>query len=1393
VRRGALALALALLAGFAAGAGPAPAATEPLFVFSPQPLPPPEPWPSPDGYLNGPCGLALDSTGRFYVADRYHDAVDAFTSAHEYVTQLRSGLEGPCGLAVDPAGRLYVNSYHRGVRRYGASPSFGAGTAIDPGPATGVAVDPATGDIYVDKRTHLAAYDPSGAPVEEGGEPLRIGESTLKDGYGLAVSGFEGDSEHASTAGYLYVPDAAADTVKVYDPATGADPVEPAQTIDGDETPNGAFTSLRDSAVAVDDATGEIYVLDDLQSAHAEQPKAVVWVFSPSGAYEGHLEYEVVDGAPTGLAVDNSGGAGGEGEGEGGRVYVTSGNTHHGGLYAYAPGSASTGPPAAPTIPPPPLGGSSLFPFVPIGGPVAGGGGIVCRGDGCQALPPEPVDPTLTTTLPGRGNPKVHYVHQRRRRKRRRHRHRRHRHHRHGRKHRARASSVAGLPPAASPAASGGASAAAATGPPAGPEAASAPAPIEAGFEASAWDADGGPASLAGSHPYELEFSLGLDQGGGAADLREATIELPEGLLADPAATGLLCSAAAFSTPRSSPFEASASGESCPASSQVGTLEVETPLGGGQRRRFGVFDLDPAEGFAIQLGASPFGKPIVLGGRIGADGRGAALTLSAALPAALHARGLRLSVWGVPWDASHNGQRGDCLDEAEPSFAWASCSVGDPLLDSQHRPLAFLTLPARCGAALAFTARARSWQGTGGVSRPASTAPLTGCGELRFEPLATGLLTVRKASSASGFVFGLTGEDPGLANPRSRIHSLPGAVRVELPKGVTLNPSLGAGLRGCEPSQYAAEAPSTAPGAGCPDGSKIGEFDVRSPFYEGFLEGAVYLAEPYRNPFGSLLAVYLVANSADRGILVKAAGRVDADPTDGSLTATFEGLPQLPYEELEVKLRTGQRAPLVSPPACGPATTRIELSPAAQGAPGAVWSTDSPIETGIEAGPCPDGSTPPFAPGVVAGGVNSNVGSYTPYFVHLSRRDSEQEITSYSLVLPRGIVGKLAGVAQCTDAAIAAARANGGFAEAAGPSCPAAAQVGRTLTGYGVGSALTYAEGGIYLAGPYHGSALSLVTVNPATIGPFDLGTIVVRSAFDVDPHSAQLRIDSRASDPIPHILDGIPLHLRDIRVYMDRPEFTRNPTSCEPSQLESALTGSGTRFDDPSDDSSATASERFQLLDCLELGFRPKLGLRLRGRTRRGGYPALRATFAARAGDADLKRIEVDMPHQLFLAQSHIRGVCTRAQFAAGACPPGSVYGRAVAYTPLLDQPLRGEVYLRSSEHKLPDLVADLRSGTIRIVLEGRIGPSGRGGIRAFFDDLPDAPIERFTMLLRGGRHGLLVNSVDVCRRPPAAAVKALGQNDVGLVFTSVLRGRCHHEKKRGKKGRRGLGGKRR
>ncbi len=337
MRRGLLAtICASLLALFVAPAAQG-AFDDPLFVFTPtlghsSPATPP-----PGGYFQGPCGLAVDSAGRFYVSDYYHHAIDLYESGANYAGSSLNGstgyltqltgvdpLDGPCALAIDSSGNLYVNDLDRNVVEFSPYPNFSAGPTIagvgvDSTHPTGVAADPTGGYVYVDDRTSIAAYDSSGTPLGQ------IGSGTLGDGYGLAVSGYSG------TAGYLYAPDASTDTVKVYDPAT--DIVHPVAQITG---PPGGFADLHHSAVAVDDATGEVYVIDTLGAQYSEHPQAAVYVFAPNDFYEGRLKYNVVNGGPSGLAVDNSPTP------RQGRVYVSSGISVQASIYAYPPGAATS-------------------------------------------------------------------------------------------------------------------------------------------------------------------------------------------------------------------------------------------------------------------------------------------------------------------------------------------------------------------------------------------------------------------------------------------------------------------------------------------------------------------------------------------------------------------------------------------------------------------------------------------------------------------------------------------------------------------------------------------------------------------------------------------------------------------------------------------------------------------------------------------------------------------------------------------------------------------------------------------------------------------------------------------------------------------------------------------
>lgn len=302
-----------------AATAPAQAAVDPIYVFS-APKTGANAVPPGTGF-NGLCGFAVDISGNLYVSDYYHHAVDVFNSTLVFQKQLANvdPLDGPCGLAIDSGGRLYVNSFHRSVVRYSLSPfplvfssTFSSGTVIDSQEPTGVAVQQGTSRVFVDDRDHISVYDTSGALLEE------IGAGSLLDGYGVAVVG-----------GKVYVADAGTDTVKVYEPAVST--TAPTATVSG---PPGGFDSLVDSALAVDTLNGDLYVADRVGSRLTEHPEAVIDVFAAAGGYKGHLKYNVVDGPPVGLAVDNS-------TGNQGRVYVTSGNGEGASFYAYTPNAAT--------------------------------------------------------------------------------------------------------------------------------------------------------------------------------------------------------------------------------------------------------------------------------------------------------------------------------------------------------------------------------------------------------------------------------------------------------------------------------------------------------------------------------------------------------------------------------------------------------------------------------------------------------------------------------------------------------------------------------------------------------------------------------------------------------------------------------------------------------------------------------------------------------------------------------------------------------------------------------------------------------------------------------------------------------------------------------------------
>jgi hypothetical protein len=675
---------------------------------------------------------------------------------------------------------------------------------------------------------------------------------------------------------------------------------------------------------------------------------------------------------------------------------------------------------------------------------------------------------------------------------------------------------------------------------------------------------------------------------------------------------------------------------------------------------------------------------------------------------------------------------------------------------------------------------------------PPGTSP-KGCGTIPFNPsLAVAPGTQQTDSPAGAAVEVKLPVEP---DPTGQETSTVRTARVKLPAGMGLNPSAANGLAACTDEQF--KKGQRVESNSCPAASKIGTVSVTTPpLPEGPLTGNVYVGvQKSRVPeSGDQFRILVEAKSTRYGVVARLVGNVSADPQTGQLTTTFDdppkldplrgelphGLPQVPFTSFRLDFDGGPRAPLTSPPICGPATTTSELTPwSAQfsGRPAATPSSQFVLTSAPGGGPC--AKTPaerPFAPTFSAKPNSDAAAAFTPFQTRITRGDGQQELKGVDIMLPPGATAKLAGVPYCPPAAIAAAAAGSGAAEKARESCPAKSQVGVAAVAAGSGSAPLSIDGKAYLAGPYHGAPLSLAVVTPALAGPFDLGTVVVRVALFVDPETAQIHA---VSDPIPHVFGGTKLDLRSVFVNVNKGSFALNGTNCSKMETAGWLRGGGADPGSPAAFSSFPVSDPTQLDNCPALGFKPKLNLRLFGGTKRAKHPKLRAILRARDDDANIARASVGLPHALFLDQASLSKICTRVQFAANDCPRKSIYGHARAITPLLDSPLEGPVFLRSSNNPLPDLVAHLQ-GQVDVDLVGRID-SFKGGIRTTFDRVPDVPVSKFAMTLPGGKHGLLVASKNLCKgKGVRAIIRLKGQNGKKANKRTKLRTPCKKKRHR-------------
>ena len=831
----------------------------------------------------------------------------------------------------------------------------------------------------------------------------------------------------------------------------------------------------------------------------------------------------------------------------------------------------------------------------------------------------------------------------------------------------------------------------------------------------------------------------------------------------------------------------------CPNDTQVGQISFDfTFFSEPEKWTFPVYNMETDNGVTATLGFKALLLTQILPISFRPNDSGLTIT-SPSIEDLGEIHNVTVTIWGVPAAASHNAQRGEECDIFGGGMSWRWPG-------SQHPGQALPLQPDQLQRSAAHNDEIGLLGGRRKLSEESTeVAPIRGCERDPFYPSLEVQPTTRAAESPTGLNASLivpqTYEDPEtLATSHMK------KAVVTLPEGFSLNPSSGSGLGSCTPAQYEAETAFSQPGEGCPSESKVGTVEVETPVLSEKAGGAVYVARPFENPFDNLLTLYVVAKIPERGIIVKAAGKVEPNPVTGQLTTTFDNIPQLPFNKFSLKFRQGATSPLSTRRPAAPTPPKPSSTPYSRTRNPAPPDQLLRDDQGHN-GPCPSaGPRPSTRPD--AGTINNAAGHYSPFYIRITRK---RRRTGDHPLLDQAAPGSDRQAGRdplCSDAAIAAAKARAATTAArrrgSRPSCPAASEVGHTLVGAGVGSTLAYAPGKIYLAGPYHGSALSVVSITAAKVGPFDLGTVVVRFALKINPETAEVFVDATGSDPIPHIIDGIPAHLRDIRAYVDRPEFVLNPTSCERTSTASTVLGSGLNFASEADDQPVTVTTPFQAADCAGLGFKPEAEAEpARAAPSAAATPAFKAVLTGHGPATPTSPApRSTLPHSEFLDNAHIGTVCTRVQFAQGHRPRRKVPRGLGLRQRQGDHP---DPLRTARRPGLPALRRDTTSptwsppctATRSTSTSSATSTRSRRQIRNTFEAVPDAPVTKFTLEMQGGKKGLLENSANLCAATHRAIADFTGHNGKIEDLNPVLAAKCakkgkgkHHKRKAGRDG---------
>ena len=601
---------------------------------------------------------------------------------------------------------------------------------------------------------------------------------------------------------------------------------------------------------------------------------------------------------------------------------------------------------------------------------------------------------------------------------------------------------------------------------------------------------------------------------------------------------------------------------------------------------------------------------------------------------------------------------------------------------------------------------------------------------------------------------------------------------VSLPEGFSVNPSVASGLSGCSDEGVGVREQGSPPlfnngdpfdgdpsdGAECPLASIIGDVEVDVPLLDEPLLGKVVLGNPKSTDpaSGEMLRMFIVIKDDDRGLIAKVYGSATADPNTGKLTATFDKNPRVPFENLHIDFKQGPRGVLATPERCGDAAWSSVFSPwtAAHDAGG----VEVPVGGGLATDQnCAFG----FSPTLLAGMDRRQGRTHGTFAFQFARRDGEQRLSGVTAKLPPGLLASVKGLIGpdlCSDA------------QAAAGACPASSRIGTVDAKAGAGNPFVLEQKGeAFLTEGYKGAPYGLMVKVRAIAGPFrdqfELSPIVVRQAVHVDRRTAEV---TAVSDPFPQIWHGVPLRVREITVLVDRPDFMLNPSSCAPKQVAADIVSAqGT---------VANATNAFQASDCARLRFKPKLKLALKGKrqTRTGRHPAIKAQVNQTGiGEAGIEKARVVLPKSLALDVNNAQALC---EFADGTkpdlenhCPKGSIVGRARATSPLLNEPLVGNVYFVKNVRidkntgneirTLPMIIVALR-GEIAVNLWGESSTTKAGRLVNTFAKVPDAPVNRFNLNITGGRNGILAvtrtrrSRINICKSKQIAIAELDGHN---------------------------------